>query len=179
MRLLENQNAPFFTQQDLNGEIVDLSTPREKLLLFAFFRYASCPLCNLRVHELIKNYDDLKDKLEIIAVFQSPEDKIRQYVGKQEMPFRVIPDPDKKLYRLYGVESSWLGFGKAWTIKIGQVFNAVIKNHFLPGSMEGEIHRIPADFIIDTENRILKTFYGEDIGDHLPLEDIKDIIKNL
>ncbi len=177
MRLSNHTNAPSFSIHNLNGEIFDLSTPRSKLLLLAFFRYASCPLCNLRVHELIKNYQGMKDDLEIVAIFQSPTPKIQQYVGTQDIPFTVLPDPNKILYKLYGVENSWLGFAKAWTLKISQVLNAVIKHKYLPGSVEGEIHRIPADFIIDTDNKILKAYYGKDIGDHLPLDEIHSLIK--
>ncbi|MBD3821443.1 MAG: AhpC/TSA family protein [Thiotrichales bacterium] len=178
MRLQEQTTAPNFSAITLEHELFDLTTPRTKPLLLAFFRYASCPLCNLRVHELIQNFDELKDQLDIVAVFQSPEDKIRQYVGTQAIPFPVLPDPQKKLYHLYGVESSWVGFAKAWTIKIRQVFQAVIRKHFLPGTIEGEIHRIPADFIIDTNNLIVQAYYGKDIGDHIPLNDIKQLIKS-
>ena len=177
MRLINNNIAPDFTHFDLNNVIFKLSKPRKKLLLLAFFRYASCPLCNLRVHELIKNQHALKDDLDIIAVFQSPPNKIKQYVGKQAIPFHVLPDPEKKLYQLYGVESSWPGFGKAWTIKISQVFDAVLKHKYLPGTVEGEINRIPADFIIGTDNKIIKAYYGNDIGDYLPLVDIFSLIK--
>jgi peroxiredoxin len=177
MRLTNNIIAPNFATLDLDNITFELSKPRQKLLLLAFFRYASCPLCNLRVHELIKNHHALKDHLDIVAIFQSPPDKIKQYVGKQAIPFPIIPDPEKKLYQLYGVESSWLGFGKAWTIKISQVFDAVLKHKYLPGTIEGEINRIPADFIIDTDSKIIKAYYGNDIGDHLPLADIFSLVK--
>lgn len=176
MRLKEKETAPYFCMQDMNEENFDLDVAREKPLLIAFFRYASCPLCNLRVHELIENYDVLKEKLDIVLIFQSPADKIKQYVGKQDIPYRVIPNPKKELYHLYGVESSWLGFAKAWSIKIKKVFEAVLQRHYLPGSVEGEIHRIPADFLVDVDNTILKAFYGKDIGDHLPLTEIDEII---
>ena len=66
---------------------------------------------------------------------------------------------------------------KAWTIKINQVFDAVLKHHYLPGSVEGEINRIPVDFIIDTENKILHAYYGTHIGDHLPLDEIYKLIE--
>jgi len=176
MRLKENEIAPNFSVKDMNNETFDLATKREKPLLIAFFRYASCPLCNLRVHELIENYEVLSKKLEIVLIFQSPKDKIEKYVGKQDIPYRVLPNPSKSLYHLYGVESSWLGFAKAWTVKIKQVFVAVLQRRYLPGSVEGEIHRIPADFIVDRDNKILKAYYGKDIGDHLPLNQIDDIL---
>jgi len=177
MRLKENEIAPSFSVVDMNGKTFDLDSPREKPLLIAFFRYASCPLCNLRVHELIENYENLKDKIEIVLIFQSPKEKIEQYVGKQNIPYRLLPNPNKKLYHLYGVENSWLGFAKAWTVEIKRVFIALFKKHYLPGSVEGEIHRIPADFIVDRDNKILKAYYGKDIGDHLPLEELDKIVK--
>ena len=177
MRLKEKQSAPSFWARDTQGKLFDTNTPREKPLMLAFFRYASCPLCNLRVHELIKHYEQFKEKIEIVLIFQSPKEKIAQYVGRQDIPYRILPDPDKRLYRLYGVESSWIGFAKAWTLEIKRVFEAVIKNGYLPGTVEGEIHRIPADFIINKENKILKAFYGKDIGDHLPIEEIEALTK--
>lgn len=177
MRLVEQSIAPTFSVSDTNEKIFDLSQPRHKLLLLAFFRYASCPLCNLRVHELIKNYRSLMDDLEIVAVFQSPTEKIERYVGTQGMPFTVLPDPHKNLYHLYRVENSWVGFGKAWTIKISQILDAVLRHRFLPGSVEGEFNRIPADFIIGTDNKIIRAYYGSDIGDHLPLDEIRTLIK--
>ncbi|MCU7833930.1 MAG: redoxin domain-containing protein [gamma proteobacterium symbiont of Taylorina sp.] len=178
MRLKSNELAPTFSATSLNGKDFNLSKPRNKLLLLAFFRYASCPLCNLRIHELIENYHAVKDNLDIIAVFQSPAEKINQYVGKQSISFYVLPDPDKKLYCLYGVESSWFGFAKAWTIKISQVFDAVLKHRYLPGSVEGELNRIPADFIIGIDNKIIRAYYGNDIGDHLPLAEIHQLVKS-
>lgn len=172
MRLKENEKAPNFQTKDMLDVVFNLKAPREKLLMISFFRYASCPLCNLRVHELIVNYEKLKDKLEIVMIFQSPKEKIEQYVGKQDIPYRVIPDPVREFYKLYKVEYSWIAFLKAWTLKIKNVFSALFKHGYIPGSVEGEIHRVPADFIIDTDGKILKAFYGKDIGDHLPLNEI-------
>lgn len=172
MRLNNQETAPSFTLTDLNHQDFDLNHQRDKPLLLAFFRYASCPLCNLRVYELIQNYESLSQTLDIVAVFQSDQEKIKQYVGTQNVPFRILPDPEKKLYRLYGVENSWLGFGKAW-LNLARVFNAVFRHKFYPGSMEGEIHRIPADFLIDTNNVIINAYYGKDIGDHLALTEIR------
>lgn len=40
------------------------------------------------------------------------------------------------------------------------------------------INRIPADFIIDTDNKIIKAYSGKDIRDHLPLADIFSLVKS-
>lgn len=178
MRLQGNKLAPNFVTKFINDKEFNLSTIRAKPLMLSFFRYASCPLCNLRVHELIQNYDKLKYQLDIVLIFQSPSSKIDEYVIKDVMPYDIIANPDKNLYRLYGVESSWFGFAKAWILKLPQVFKAIFKYNYIPGTIEGEIHRIPADFIIGTDNKILKAYYGKDIGDHLDLSEIYTIIEN-
>jgi thioredoxin-dependent peroxiredoxin len=178
MRLKESDKAPNFMIKDTQGNSFNLEMKRDKLLMLSFFRYASCPLCNLRVHKLIQEYENLKDQLDIVMVFQSPKEKIEHYVGKQDIPYTILPDPKRNLYKLYKVEYSWIAFLKAWTLKIKNVFSALFKYHYLPGSVEGEIHRVPADFIIDTDGKILRAFYGKDIGDHLPLEEIKKIVDN-
>ena len=178
MRLKKNEMAPSFKIMDMNNNIFDLNKSRSKPLMLSFFRYASCPLCNLRVHELIKNYNNLKNSIDIILIFQSPKEKIDKYVGKQNIPYVIIPNPDKTLYHLYSVENSWFGFAKTWTAKISRVFKAVVKHHYHPGSVEGEIHRIPADFILDTNNKVLCAFYGRDIGDHIPLSDFYTLVEN-
>lgn len=75
------------------------------------------------------------------------------------------------------MESSWLEFGKARTIKISQVFDAVLKHRYLPGSVECELNRIPADFVIYTDNIIKNSYYGNDIGDHLAFAVIFSLVE--
>jgi len=176
MRLKLNENAPSFKKEDLKGELFDLNTPRERLLMISFFRYASCPLCNMRVNLLIKEYENLKNALDIVMIFHSPKEKIDRYVGRQKIPYRIIADENKHIYALYGIEDSWIGFLKAWTLKIKNVFLALFKYRYMPGSVEHNIHTIPADIIIDKNNTIIRAFYGKDIGDHLPIDEIKELV---
>jgi peroxiredoxin Q/BCP len=113
MRIAKGEKARKFTGVDFKGVPFDSDELGGKKVLFSFFRYASCPFCNLRIHRLISRYEQYqKAGVEVVAVFQSPPESIRQYVGKQDIPFTVLADPERKLYTLYGVESSWLGFFK-------------------------------------------------------------------
>lgn len=177
-RLKPGDTAPVFATWDINGtRRIDLSRYRGRHVLLSFYRYASCPLCNLRVHDLAQRHAEWhKRGLDMLAVFQSPADKMRQYVGEQHPPFPLIPDPDQKLYALYGVGHSWGGFLKAWAIRLPEIVRSVIGKGYLPGSLEGGIHRIPADFIIDPHGLIAEAYYGQDIGDHMPMERIEPFL---
>ena len=164
----------FFDQVDLLFRIEPFGI-HPGVTLLSFFRYASCPLCNLRVRELITKYEQfVENGTRILAIFQSPTERITHYVGTQSPPFPIIPDPDLTLYHLYGVESSWRGFARAWTLGIPQVFKAVVANGFLPGTMENHIHSIPADFLINPDGQLIDVYYGRDIGDHMPLDRVFD-----
>jgi peroxiredoxin len=171
------QSAKNFTIEDIAGKTVSLTDYRDKHLMLSFYRYASCPLCNLRVQHLIKQYPSYSQKgLQMIAVFQSPQASIRKYVGKQDIPFPVIADPERILYQEYGVESSWIGFIKG-SLRLSALTSAATKG-YLPGKMEGQKSIIPADFLICPDLTIQVAYYGKDIGDHLPIQKIDEWLDN-
>ncbi len=169
MRLKEGNKAKLFSVTDFEGNNINLEDYKEKKLLLSFFRYASCALCNLRISQLIQEYDALKEKgLFIIAFFQSSMESMEQYVGKQEVPFPLIPDPERKIYKLFGVEKSWIKFIKGGLTK---TLNKAHKKGFKTGKREGQVNLVPADFLI--ENLVIKrAYYGNSIADHLPLKEI-------
>lgn len=172
-RLNPGENAPALKTRDWQGNPVAEIGAYPGLTLLSFFRYASCPLCNLRIQELIREHWRFAEKgIRILAVFQSPVERISHYVGNQSAHFPLIPDPDLKLYKLYGVETSWRGLAHAWTLGLPRVFKAVITNGYLPGTVENELNRIPADFLIAPDGQLIDVYYGRDIGDHIPLERI-------
>ncbi len=107
MRIQPGQPAKNFTSQDILGKTVALPDYKGKQLMLSFYRYAACPLCNLRIHHLIQQHPLFVEKgLQLVAIFQSPRESILKYAGKQNAPFPVIADPQRILYRLYGIESS-------------------------------------------------------------------------
>lgn len=167
MKLSPGDLAPAFALSDLHGQPVSLAQFRGRKLLLSFYRYASCPFCNLRVHELSRKAPAWQAQgLDLLAVFQSPRESILEHAGREPRPFAILPDPQRGLYRAYGVEGSWSGFIKAG-LQVGKLA-AALKEGFLPGRMEGEINMVPADFLIGEDGRVLVAYYGRDISDHLP-----------
>jgi len=170
MRLQAGQAAPDLLWPDIGGKTIRLSDYRGRYLLLSFYRYASCPFCNLRVHELLQRLPEFEMRgLSLVAVFQSAREGIMNHVGKQQPPFPIIPDPGHGIYRRYGVETSLQGFLLGLTLRMGKALKAMGKG-FLPGRMDGHITLVPADFLIGLDGSILIAYYGKDISDHLPIE---------
>lgn len=171
MRLHSDCVAPALAGFDFLGAPIDLHAYRDRRVLLSFYRYASCPVCNLRVREIIRAYPRLVEQgLEVIAVFQSPPESIAQHVGRQDAPFPIVADPSMTFYKRFGVENSWMGFFSVAVLAAG--FKALARG-FLPGRVDGRIDRVPADFLIDETGRIAVAHYGKNIDDHLPLVDVE------
>jgi len=163
--------APGFAMPSLDGSDVAIEDYRGRKLLLAFFRYGACPLCNLRMTFLIEAFPRWQaNGLDVLAVFESPAERLLETVASQAIPFPVIPDPERALYRLYGVGPS------LWGYVVGafrfRAFRDAFKRGFRPGKGEGAITQLPAEFLIGPDQTIERAYYGKDIGDHLPISDI-------
>jgi peroxiredoxin Q/BCP len=168
MSLVSGMSAPDFTATVYGRPPINLSDYRGRKVWLAFFRYAGCPLCNLRVHQMIQRYAGWQQKgLEIIAVFQAPVDEVARNVGEQNAPFPIVCDPDEALYRLYDLEASLAGYLSPKNIPL---MAEAFKQGFLPGAMHGTKTRLPADFLIDASGKVIDAFYAPTIGEHIPFE---------
>lgn len=164
--------APVFERTSVQGKKVSLDQYRGKKLLLAFFRYAGCPVCNFRMHELAEHYSQLQERnIEVIAVFESSNETLQAYLEDTKIPFAVVGDPELVLYQKYGVEKS---VGKM----LSTMFKKQPKQDMKQGKAlfdgkkykrDGSQTRIPADFVIDPTGKLAQVHYGTYIGDHLPL----------
>ncbi len=158
--------APDFEVIDIDGRGQRLSAYRGAPVLLSFYRYITCPMCNLRIGRLLHEHPKYADRLVFLAVFESPASYIRQYVTRT-MPFPVIADPDGELYRRYGVKRSWTG-ALLGLLRMGTAFQAMRGVNFRLRPSGGHLNRLPADFLIDPTGAITVAYYGTDITDHIP-----------
>ncbi|WIT14122.1 peroxiredoxin-like family protein [Paucibacter sediminis] len=170
MPLQEGALAPEFVTADMFGQSIRLSDFKGRPVLLSFMRYASCPMCNLRVRDMVLAHERLaRAGLVMLVVFQSSAESMGEYVGRQDSPFSLIPDPEMHLYRLYGVERSWAGL--LAPANVFHAFRAFFRG-FLPGRVDGPIDRMPADFLIGADGRIERAFYARAAAEHVPLSEV-------
>ena len=158
--------APDFTARTWKDVEVTLSAHQGRKVWLAFFRYASCPLCNLRVHEIEQRYEELVEKgLDVLAVFQSTPERVAQYVGKQEPRLTLLCDPAEALYQQYGLGKSLLGYVSPTIVpKIAKA----LRMGFKPGPGDGTQTRLPGDFLIDEKGVVRDVYMAHDIAHHIP-----------
>lgn len=175
MKIEVGQLARKFKVEDIDRNSITLNDYAGKKLLLAFFRHAACPLCNLRVHQLISKYPDLQNQgLHILAFFESSQEMIQKYVGQQHAPFPIIADPKRTIYKLYEVESSWIGTLRG-LLRFSD-FSDAKKQGLMFFHPHNDVTVLPADFLIGPDLIVQTAYYGKDIGDHLPIEEVERFV---
>lgn len=179
MLIQPGMSAPVFRTEDLFGSPIDLAAYRGQPLLLTFLRNAACALCNLRIHLLITRYPALTEHdLAIIAVFESPRERMLAHVAQQDVPFPLIADPQARLYTLYGVETSEAKVAQTMAMPETEVAvqAAAALGFALTPEPESNFNRMPADFLIGPDGVVLRAHYANFITDHLPFETIQQAL---
>ncbi len=172
MTLQIDQPAPDFHAHDIDGVPVSAAQFYGQKWMISFFRFAACPYCNLRVHELSAKTGLFRDKLQVVTVFQSPAETLRRHNVPRRIPFTIIADPEMVLFNLYQGELSTAKFISGHVLHPLEWVQGVVKGAFSGGATLGELRLVPADFLIDEQGIIQQAHYGRDVTDHMPLRNI-------
>lgn len=177
MKLKVGQKAPYFKTTDVNGNNIDLKEYKDKKLILAFLRYAGCPFCNRILQNIIKQLDLLEtEDVNVIAFFQSPSETVKEYPAKLQPSFPIVPQPNKEIYDLYGVQSSVMGMAKK-ALDLPLFYDTLIKEGYRQGKIDGDFFLMPAYFLISPPDlTIRKTHYGVNFADDTPILDIRQFI---
>ena len=157
----------------LDGAVFDMDQLNGKRFMLSFFRFAACPFCNLRVHELVSRFGEFGPDFSIVAVFDSPLDNLQRQAGRHQAPFPILADETGVCYRAFAIERSVMGMIKAALLRFPSLLQATLIKGFLPTSFQGHLATLPTDFLVDARGVIREAYYGKDIGDHLPFERVK------
>src|SRR5947207_281557 len=101
--LAMGERAPDFTARDARGELLTLSAAQGPVALL-FLRYLGCPICRETSALLTERYLEIAGRgVDLWVIVPSVEGAAREFSQRQKLPYHLIPDPGRQLYRLYEV----------------------------------------------------------------------------
>lgn len=156
--------------QTINDKTVDIPGNGRLLVHLQFRRFAGCPVCNLHLRSVAKRIGELKTAgIHEVAVFHSNAETMRPFQG--DLPFDVVSDPEKKLYRRFGVESS------PKSVLHPRAMLAMVKgmvaSHPSSGTTgEGGHLGLPADFLIGRDGGVVACKYGSHAADQWSVDEL-------
>lgn len=173
MRLVPGEKVKNIILPEIGGSVFELESVAGQAFMLSFFRFASCPLCNLRMDEMVKRFYEFGEDFTIIAVFDSSFEKLVRHTDGHEAPFHVLADEKNIYYREYGIEHSLYGLLKGMVLRFPTLLKGVLKGYF-PREFKKSLFTMPADFLVDREGIIREVHYGADEGDHTSFDQVKE-----
>ncbi|MEZ4380405.1 MAG: redoxin domain-containing protein [Nannocystaceae bacterium] len=175
-RLIAGEQPPNASFATLRGESVALAGLRGRPLWLSFSRFAACPLCNFRVHQVTGQWERrfAGTELRHFMFFQSPRAKLEEFIVTHAPPFELVADPEMHHYRAFAVETS---LRKMFALEAVRVAGAAVAaGTVVAAGPDGPITRIPADFLIGRDGRVRLAHYGETIVDHVDLDEVERFV---
>ncbi|MGV0851036.1 peroxiredoxin-like family protein [Mycolicibacterium phlei] len=157
----------------VTGELVPVPDP-DRLVHLQFRRFAGCPICNLHLRAFVNRHDEIERAgVREVVFFHSPADELVEHTA--DLPFATVADPDKVVYRRFGVESaaralldprSWPAIIRGITLTTLGRFRAPELRQ--PGGRLG----LPADFLIAPDGTVLAAKYGRHADDQWSVDEV-------
>jgi len=99
-----NKKAPSFTAKDQHGNTVSLKQFLGKKVILYFYPQDATPTCTVQACNLRDNFA-LLTKQGFIVIGVSPDDanSHQKFATKQQLPFILLDDSNKKMIEKYGV----------------------------------------------------------------------------
>jgi peroxiredoxin len=163
--------------ETITGQQVELPGVTD-LVHLQLRRFAGCPVCNLHLHSMAQRHAEIEAAgVRQIVVFHSSAADLRKY--EADLPFATIADPDKHLYREFGVERSvravlhpgvWLTVVRAMSKSIWATVRG--KAPLAPLAPRGGNFGLPADLLIAPDGRVVATHYGRHAYDQWSVDEL-------
>ena len=171
--------SPGFSVMDIEGNPVSLKDHKGQKVHLNFYRFAGCPFCNLRFHEIDRLKElYIKNNVKLISVYESSAENMRAQMNGEKFYATMVPNPDSSLYVLYDLERSARGLLRFLFFK-GGLLKALKGNRLFGQAVkpDGHADRVEAEFLIGQDGRVVTAYYGKHPGDNLPLEVIKIFVE--
>src|SRR5438105_15048756 len=171
MKFKSGDLVPARTLESVTGQPIKLPDP-DRLVHLQFRRFVDCPICNTHIAEVRRRAPEIEAAgVKEVIVFHSSAKSIRSY--QKDVPFELVGDPKKALYKEFGVESS-LGFLNLKSL--GAAMRGVAHGHFglrLAGCPIG----LPGDFLIAPSGQIKAAKYGTHAYDQWSVDELISLAK--
>lgn len=95
--------APDWQLKDLNGRRVQLAQFRGKPLLLFFFRGTWCPNCRKQMEQISSDWNTLSSLANVVGIVAQGQKEVADFLTRNPLPFRLLPDPEREIVKLYGV----------------------------------------------------------------------------
>ncbi|MEE2974221.1 MAG: redoxin domain-containing protein [Candidatus Thermoplasmatota archaeon] len=169
-QLSTGDNAPPILLPAIDGTTFDLASVRGKKVILTFFRFSTCPLCNMRIRKIKQRWGEFARDTVMVGVFDANIADLTKRMKKHDAPFTIVADEDYTFFRSNGVSKSFGKFMWGAAKSPLTLLQATLRG-YVPLTMSlSKLSTIPVDVLIDENGKVVEAHYCKDTADHMPLE---------
>ena len=147
----------------------------ERLVHLQMRRFAGCPFCSLHLNSVAQRMDEIESAgIREVAVFHATKEELLAH--EPDIPFSLVADPDRRIYRALGVERSVRSVldPRAWPYGVRGLLRKW-RTLRLPAAnaMLGR----PADFLIAPDGQVLAAKYGAHAYDQWSVDELLELAR--
>ena len=105
-RLQTGDPAPNISLPAIDGTTFEMESMKGKRVIFTFFRFSSCPFCNIRIDRLMKRWNEFPEDTVMVGVFDANIGELTKRMGKRNIPFTIVADETYEHFENNGVTKS-------------------------------------------------------------------------
>ncbi|WP_349269530.1 alkyl hydroperoxide reductase [Mycolicibacterium parafortuitum] len=159
--------------RSVTGELIAVPDP-QRLVHLQFRRFAGCPICNLHLQSFVSRHDEIENaSIREVVFFHSPADELAEHTA--DLPFAAVADPDKVVYRRFGVEAGARALldPRSWSAIVRGIAQTSAGRFRAPSLRQpGGRLGLPADFLIGPDGTVLAAKYGRHADDQWSVDEV-------
>ncbi len=168
--LSSGDKAPHFTLPAIDGSTFNMADMKGKRVILTFFRFSTCPLCNMRIRRIVQRWNEFSKDAVMVAVFDAKIGDLQKRMKKHDAPFVVVADETYEQFNKNGVKKSFFKFMWGALRSPLTLLQATLRGYVPLTLSISKLSTIPVDILIDEDGKVVEAHYCKDTADHLSLD---------
>ena len=169
-QIVTGDTAPQFTLPAIDGSTFNMADMKGKRVILTFFRFSTCPLCNMRIRRIVQRWDEFSKDAVMVAVFDAKVGDLQKRMKKHDAPFVVVADETYEQFNKNGVKKSFFKFMWGAMRSPLTLLQATLRGYVPLTLSISKLSTIPVDILIDEDGKVVEAHYCKDTADHLSLD---------
>lgn len=169
-QIVTGDTAPQFTLPAIDGSTFNMADMKGKRVILTFFRFSTCPLCNMRIRRIVQRWNEFSKDAVMVAVFDAKVGDLQKRMKKHDAPFVVVADETYEQFNKNGVKKSFFKFMWGALRSPLTLLQATLRGYVPLTLSISKLSTIPVDILIDEDGKVVEAHYCKDTADHLSLD---------
>ena len=169
-QIVTRDTPPQFTLPAIDGSTFNMADMKGKRVILTFFRFSTCPLCNMRIRRIVQRWNEFSKDAVMVAVFDAKVGDLQKRMKKHDAPFVVVADETYEQFNKNGVKKSFFKFMWGAMRSPLTLLQATLRGYVPLTLSISKLSTIPVDILIDEDGKVVEAHYCKDTADHLSLD---------